>query len=91
MCPTKLMCDFTPSETSEPPQNENKKPIEEEYPLSWCRILLMDELTDHGNDPWIYDVDNGFFIFTLLWFTGFAMNEIVEWYFKNPSRSEMEH
>jgi hypothetical protein len=19
----------------------------------------MDELTDHGNDPWIYDVDDG--------------------------------
>jgi hypothetical protein len=34
-------------------QNKNS-----EYPLPWCRILLMDELTDHGNDPWIYDVDN---------------------------------
>jgi hypothetical protein len=21
-------------------------------------ILLMDELTDHGNDPWIYNNDN---------------------------------
>jgi hypothetical protein len=51
---TELMChfNFTPSKISEPPQSENKKPIKREYPLSWCRILLMDELTDHGNDPW---------------------------------------
>jgi hypothetical protein len=56
---TKLMCHFTPSKTSEPPQSENKKNIERKYPLSWCRILLMDELTDHGNDPWIYEVDDG--------------------------------
>ena len=54
----KLMCHFTPSKTSEPPQSENKKNIEREYPLSWCRILLMDELTDHGNDPWIYNNDD---------------------------------
>jgi hypothetical protein len=32
----------------------------EKYPLSWCRILLMDELTYHGNDPWIYDWNNVF-------------------------------
>ena len=57
---TKLMChfNFTPSKISEPPQSENKKTIEREYPLSWCRILLMDELTDHGNDPWIYNNDD---------------------------------
>jgi hypothetical protein len=30
----------------------------EKYPLPWCRILLMDELTDHGNDPWIYNNDD---------------------------------
>jgi hypothetical protein len=57
---TELIChfNFTPSKVSEPPQSENKKTIEEEYPLSWCRILLMDELTDHGNDPWIYNNDD---------------------------------
>ena len=57
---TELMCyfNFTLSKISEPPQSENKKTIEREYPLSWYRILLMDELTDHGNDPWIYDVDD---------------------------------
>jgi hypothetical protein len=55
------MChfNFTLSKISEPPQSENKKTIEREYPLSWCRILLMDELTDHGYDPWIYEVDDG--------------------------------
>jgi hypothetical protein len=56
---TKLMCHFTPRKTSEPPQSENKKNIERKYPLSWCIILLMEELTDHGNDPWIYEVDDG--------------------------------
>lgn len=37
--------------------------------LAWCRILLMDELTDHGNDPWIYDVDDGVLVpgKALLW------------------------
>ena len=56
---TKLMChfDFTSTKVSEPPQSENKKTIKREYPLSWCRILLMDELTDHGNDLWIYNND----------------------------------
>jgi hypothetical protein len=41
----------------------------EKYPLPWCRILLMDELTDHGNDPWIYYVDHGVLVpdKTLLW------------------------
>jgi hypothetical protein len=53
------MCHFNfTSKVSEPPQSENKKTIKREYPLSWYRILLMDELTDHGNDPWIYNNDN---------------------------------
>jgi hypothetical protein len=68
---TELMChfNFTTSKISEPPQSENKKTIETEYPLSWCRILLMDELTDHGNDPWIYNNDDSALVLdkALLW------------------------